>query len=533
LSTRVTTERGQINSAISTVETAVSDEESARASAVNTLDSRITTEKNTLNASISNVQGTVTSETSARASADNTLDARITSEKNTLNASITSVQDAVTDEAGARASADTSLNTRITSEVGTLNASIDTVESAVSTETNARATAITNLRSEISGSSGTIDSKITSYNNTLVSPSGAIATKVDELETSLTGPSGPIAASSQLAQDAQTTADGAASSAASLSTRVDTVEGSTSAQVGINSGFNTRTGVLESKAFLKASNTTNGVTTVTGIEVGGVENAIRMQGDILTLTDTSGSLQLHYANGRWNFAGDISAATGEFGGVISGRLESPQIQMIGASIMKVELISGFGPDALTLWKGPRILLSSGQPDLSALRKSNALIWEDTLGNAYFGGTLSAGISKEAAQTTNKNLNQSLILGPFDSQGGPRIVTVSFYMNAATQPSGTCPTNPTQPSGTLTLERDIGTGWVQVTGVSMSGTTTTERDFEENECIITESISRSINTTDNAARTGAMRYRVTVSGQQRYHALNDISNQNMSIISVEE
>ncbi|MFB8832107.1 hypothetical protein ACE0DR_28655 [Azotobacter sp. CWF10] len=62
----------------------------------------------------------------------------------------------------------------------------------------------------------------------------------------------------------------------------------------------------------------------------------------------------------------------------------------------------------------------------AASKANAVMWMDANGSAYFGGQLSAGILRNAVQTTTtQTVGVELVNGPFATNGRVRSVTVSF------------------------------------------------------------------------------------------------------------
>ncbi|MCS5557792.1 MAG: hypothetical protein NZ738_00190, partial [Oceanospirillaceae bacterium] len=95
------------------------------------------------------------------------------------------------------------------------------------------------------------------------------------------------------------------------------------------------------------------------------------------------------------------------------RMESPRIDLIGGAFMKIELASGFGPDNLWYWYGPKIM-SGGLPNLDALTKANGIEWKDTAGNAYFGGAITSGVLSTALTTSDLSSSANVTIGPFGS-----------------------------------------------------------------------------------------------------------------------
>jgi hypothetical protein len=468
------------------------------------------------------------------------VSAEVTTERNSRTAAINSVNQSIVNEGITRSQAITALNAAIQTDLTDVSALIEDNADAVATESQARATLNTTLRGLITTETGAREAAVTIVSQAVAAEASTRANAITALNTAIRTDLGTdISAASTLAQSASTTAQGAAQSAISLDSRVDDVEDFATAQVGVNTGLNTLTGELEARAFLRTSTIEGGDQIVTGIDVDGVQRSIRFKGDTLTFADTSGVTQLFYANGRWNFAGDISAATGEFGGVMTGRLESPQINMIGTTHMKVELMTGFGSEGLWYWFGPRILLGDGQPNFAALTKANALEWKDVSGNSYFGGGLSAGVLKNAAQSTSKTLNPSVEIGPFSTNGASKQVNVAMSWRGFTSNNTQAtPGVVSKAAGTLTLQRKLGSGsWTNLTSVSMTTTNTT---FSMNEgggfwiTSITEDGGDGgvFTFTDTNASTSDFSYRVVVSSQSRYFSDANITFQNLSLISVE-
>lgn len=82
---------------------------------------------------------------------------------------------------------------------------------------------------------------------------------------------------------------------------------------------------------------------------------------------------------------------------------------------------GFGAngDNLIDYFGPNV-------GAAAASKANAMMWMDANGSAYFGGQLSAGVLRNAVQTTTtQTIGTELVNGPFATNGRVRTVTVSF------------------------------------------------------------------------------------------------------------
>jgi len=107
-------------------------------------------------------------------------------------------------------------------------------------------------------------------------------------------------------------------------------------------------------------------------------------------------------------------------------------------------------------------------------KQNATMWMDINANAYWGGTLSAGIHKNANRTDSTAPTPYVEVGPFPAYGKPRVVVASFttrspqYENLYPGRSSDSP--PPDPviggATTLRLRRNVGS-WQNVTQQSFT------------------------------------------------------------------
>ena len=81
--------------------------------------------------------------------------------------------------------------------------------------------------------------------------------------------------------------------------------------------------------------------------------------------------------------------------------------------------NNFGADGLVDYFGPNVGAANAN-------KSNATMWMDRNGNAYWGGAIAAGILRNAAQaTTTQTIGTSVLVGPFDTNGRNKQVVVGF------------------------------------------------------------------------------------------------------------
>lgn len=98
-----------------------------------------------------------------------------------------------------------------------------------------------------------------------------------------------------------------------------------------------------------------------------------------------------------------------------------KIIMDNGVVMKV-MGNGFGAQGnLLSWFGPSM-------PVWQCSTTNATNYETTGGDAYWGGSLRAGVLYNAQQTTSVAYNASVPLGPFWSNGNPKNIVVSYTYN---------------------------------------------------------------------------------------------------------
>lgn len=212
------------------------------------------------------------------------------------------------------------------------------------------------------------------------------------------------------------------------------------------------------------------------------------------------------------------------------------------SFMKVAGV-GFGSSNQFIeWFGPKMAIS-------ACSEANAISYLKTNGDAYFGGSLSAGVLKNAVQTTSISATASVTSDPFKSNGKSRTVTLSysFRMNGQRTSPGTV--SGTFDVGTVTLQRSLNDGatWDTVTTMPITsenfrmGNLTGPGSFQATP---TEPLSyimaagQSVTITDSVLTTGNLMYRALLSGRTVYVISGDSRtpdevSQSISILSVEQ
>lgn len=200
---------------------------------------------------------------------------------------------------------------------------------------------------------------------------------------------------------------------------------------------------------------------------------------------------------------------------------------------------GFGAngDNLIDYFGPNV-------GAAAASKTNAMMWMDANGSAYFGGQLSAGVLRNAVQTTTtQTIGTELVNGPFATNGRVRTVTVSFTrrherVQTALGPSGFV-AGGGQNTARVDIYRKIGnnaeTLW-QVLNVGGSVNIMNEPDTSD-RAVSNWGGSFTVNDTSPSSET--MQYRAVITGftaQDVTHTSGTFQQQtitqSLSMISVE-
>ncbi len=218
---------------------------------------------------------------------------------------------------------------------------------------------------------------------------------------------------------------------------------------------------------------------------------------------------LSVQNGNVTIAGDLYMGAG-------------RIVSTNGAFMKVQG-TGFGTANQFLeWFGPNMPISS-------CSEANAKSYSKTNGDTYFGGSLSAGKLTNAVQTTMQAYDASVTTGGFGSNGGARVVTVSYSASSSSQVTNQCPT-PYTPYATVRLYR----------GTNASGTLLSEQTFNgTHSCdpgagqfepgYMADSISGTITYTDNTGGLSSS-YFAQIVGR---NIMTTNLSQGLGIISVEQ
>ncbi len=184
-------------------------------------------------------------------------------------------------------------------------------------------------------------------------------------------------------------------------------------------------------------------------------------------------------------------------------------------------------------------------DPNTASKANGLFWIDNKGNAYFGGSLSAGVLRNAVQTgTTQTVGTELLNGPFRTNGGNRTVTLSFARTHRRQRSQQGATGFVAGAGANTAQvqlfRQIGSGgWVLWQTLNVTGSVSISNETDGPD--IADSGwggSFTVNDSSTAQETVSYLARIVAFGEQNVtHQAGNFDSQtitqSLSIISVEQ
>lgn len=226
---------------------------------------------------------------------------------------------------------------------------------------------------------------------------------------------------------------------------------------------------------------------------------------------------------------------------------------------------GFGTSGQFIeWFGPR---PTGG-DLALCTEANALAYLKTNGDAYFGGSLSAGVLRNAARSTSIAANASVEIGPFGTNGNPIQVITGFGVQSgfttdypatsqgltdweaavtawgatATGPVGDRSVNASKAIAcnvTVRVDRALGTGtpaqWATLTITAgtetLVGTAPTPNDAP-GSLTYTRTVNGSITSTDNAGGIQNRLFVATITARTNA-TIGTIQNQTVSLTATEE
>lgn len=173
-------------------------------------------------------------------------------------------------------------------------------------------------------------------------------------------------------------------------------------------------------------------------------------------------------------------------------------------------------------------------------KANGLFWVDNQGNGYFGGSLSAGVLKNAVQTTSTSGNAEIINGPFSTLGRAKNVVVSYDMTKTDTANTGRWTGVSGPvNATIAIYRRVGNGSEQfITNFNVTGNYEVLNEQGGPSQLISR-MGGSHTFTDNTPGTEQFTYRAIITtrnvatGTPSGGTVGVVINQTLGIISVEQ
>ncbi|WP_249554292.1 DUF1983 domain-containing protein [Shewanella sp. 8A] len=199
--------------------------------------------------------------------------------------------------------------------------------------------------------------------------------------------------------------------------------------------------------------------------------------------------------------------------------------------------AGFGVNNEFIdWYGPDV------GDISNCSKSNAITYRTNNGDAYFGGTLSAGVLKNGASYTTKTIYTSAIspltIGPFGTNGKTKNLVFSYRCTASYE-QALDPGNLTNAEVlTMKVQRFVGSSWVDVPGSAITLNGNVEKTTNDENIPPTYKVfyscSGSVTISDNLSNsTSDVTYRVYVSSHTRPFNNGIVNSQTLTLVSTEQ
>lgn len=207
--------------------------------------------------------------------------------------------------------------------------------------------------------------------------------------------------------------------------------------------------------------------------------------------------------------------------------------IFGFGATKLVLGKNFGASSnLTFWFGPNIAISS-------MTKTNATFWFDNAGDAYFGGSFSAGVLSQSVSNPALVNNAQVTTGSFGSNGGTIQVAYSITSSGGfvSGPGHGIPTgngNGTN-SAFVDLYRSIGGGAESLVG-TIEATGTWEYEANPGDAVSQWNFSGSGTFTDPTLSTQNRTYRAVLRNvviNSPVDGYSNVKTQRLSIVTSEE
>jgi hypothetical protein len=174
------------------------------------------------------------------------------------------------------------------------------------------------------------------------------------------------------------------------------------------------------------------------------------------------------------------------------------------TVMKVQGL-GFGVNKdLVTWFGPTM-------PIDKCSRSNGRVWEGTDGKGYWGAGLSVGVLHVARQTPDLAADASIVIGPFNTKGGSKVLVVS-YAYELTRASSNKGSVTGKPTATIHLDRLDGESWALVQSFDVTGTTEYEAPSIDGDGYGRQTMGGAITFTDTKAGLGDFTYRARITAR---------------------
>ncbi|RSV20543.1 hypothetical protein CA236_01210 [Sphingomonas sp. ABOLG] len=218
------------------------------------------------------------------------------------------------------------------------------------------------------------------------------------------------------------------------------------------------------------------------------------------------------------------------------RMGTGRVIFNNGTYMQVQGVAFGANGDLLEWFGPTMAITS-------CTRANAISYKTITGDAYFGGSLSAGVLKNAVTSSLTTANASLELGPFGTTGKPKsvVASYSYSLRRRVNPPGGSITG--TPSATLVLERRRGADgpWVQLQTGTITGETSYDAPEGNTPGLGTQTMAGAITITDNSEGAQDFSYRLTLVSRTlatfNFSSPNDGPAgepiQSLSLVSVEQ
>ncbi|MEL4405849.1 TipJ family phage tail tip protein [Shewanella xiamenensis] len=509
------------NAGTTVVFAGVWSEQYARASADEALAKSI----DAVSASIDKNTAAIITEQMARATADESLANQIISISATVNGNAALIKQ----EQTARADADSALGQRI----DTVQATTGANTAAIQQEQTARANADSALGQRIDtvqATTGSNTAAIQQEQTARTNADSALGQRIDTVQAT----TGANTAAIQQEQTARTNADSA------LGQRIDTVQATAGANTAAVQQTSTALAELDGKLqamySIKVGVTADGKYYGAGMAIG-VENTPEgMQSQVLFTADRFAII--NQVTGTTTITTPFVVENGQvfMNSAFIGELQNKTLIQREGGFLSV-YGAGFGVNNEFIdWYGPDV------GDISNCSKSNAITYRTNNGDAYFGGTLSAGVLKNGASYTTKTIYTSAIspltIGPFGTNGKTKNLVFSYRCTASYE-QALDPGNLTNAEVlTMKVQRFVGSSWVDVPGSAITLNGNVEKTTNDENIPPTYKVfyscSGSVTISDNLSNsTSDVTYRVYVSSHTRPFNNGIVNSQTLTLVSTEQ